>query len=253
MNKVAMMQPTFLPWIGYFELIYKSDIFVFCDDFQFVSKSYHQKNKLFLSKNVVTDITVPVQKKGNYGKNINEIEIREDLDWRKKFWKGFELNYKKAPFFEEYSRILKPLLVEPQYNLAKQNIALITAIADIIGLKRKFICSSELHGTGTKSNLVKSLLEEINADEFYQAHGSFDYMYEDGVFPLDNIHTYFQNAELDAYPQQSSTKGFVPYLSIVDALFNVGAEATLELVKKTTKHWLSWDEIVTLEKGKDAL
>lgn len=245
MMRVAMMQPTFLPWLGYFELIANADIFVFCDDFQFVSKSYHQRNKLFLSKNVVSDIVVPVHKKGEYAKNINEIQIREDLNWRKKMWKGIELNYKKAPYFETYAPEIRPLIVEPQYNLAVQNMSLIKKISDLMGYECNFECSSSMRSTGTRSELVKNLLHEIGADVFYQANGSFKYMYEDGVFPLNDVVVLFQNAELDIYPQQSSTQGFVPYLSILDVLFNVGASKTRVLAEGTTKHWLTWDEMVT--------
>ena len=69
-------------------------------------------------------------------------------------------------------------------------------------------------------------------------------MYEDGVFPLENIECLFQNAELDEYPQHGSKGEFVPYLSIIDALFNVGAEETFKLVNNATKHWKTWEEMV---------
>ena len=59
---VAMMQPTFLPWLGYFQLIYKSDIFIFLDDFQFSVQSYHQRNKLFVNQDQVDWYTVPIKK-----------------------------------------------------------------------------------------------------------------------------------------------------------------------------------------------
>lgn len=244
LKKVAMMQPTFLPWLGYFELIFYSDTFVFCDDFQFVGRSFHQKNKLLLGKNQAVDVTVPIIKKDVYKQKINEAEIREDLNWRKKLWKGIEINYHKAPYFNEYKEILEPFLKEPQKNLASQNISLIKCLCRILGIEREFLLSSDMKATGTKSELVKNMLFEVKADIFYQAHGSFGYMYEDGVFPLEHIKTLFQNAVPKPYRQQGSTSEFVPYLSVLDALFNIGAEETRHHIEHMTEHWLTWEEMV---------
>lgn len=243
--RVAMMQPTFLPWLGYFELIAKVDVFVFCDNFQFVGKSYHQRNRLLFGKQTVTDVTVPVKKKGVHRQKINEVEIREDLPWRAKLWKSIELNYHKTPFFTVYAERIQPFLLEPQKNLAKQNMALIECISQILGIETEFVRSSDLHATGARSELVKNLLQEIHADAFYQAHGSFLYMYEDNIFPLQDIPIYFQDASPVPYRQHNNRTGkFAPYLSVLDALFNVGAEVTRELISKMTEHWLTWDEMV---------
>lgn len=242
--KVAMMQPTFLPWLGYFELIKKVDIFVFCDDFQFVRKSYHQRNRLLFDKKNVTDVTVPVKKKGGYYQKINEVEIREDLPWRTKLWKSIELNYHKTPYFTLYANIIRPLILEPRVNLGEQNISFIECISSMLGLETKFIRSSNLHATGVRSELVKNLLHEIDADEFYQAHGSFQYMHEDNVFPLQDIPVYFQDAVSIPYHQFNNGTGqFIPYLSVLDALFNVGADVTESLIGQMTKHWSSWYEM----------
>ncbi|BAL84079.1 hypothetical protein SELR_23710 [Selenomonas ruminantium subsp. lactilytica TAM6421] len=245
--KVAMMQPTFLPWLGYFELIMKVDLFVFCDDFQFVRKSYHQRNRLLFGKQNVTDITVPVKKKGVYQQKINEVEIREDLPWRTKLWKSIELNYHKTPYFSAYKDKIEPLIVQPKENLAKQNMELIECISSLIGAKTEFIRSSELHAIGARSELVKNLLHEVHADSFYQAHGSFPYMNEDGVFPLRDIPVYFQDAVPIPYRQYNNSTGqFVPYLSVLDVLFNIGAEDTAKIASCMTEHWLAWTEMLNI-------
>lgn len=245
MKKVAMMQPTFLPWLGYFELIMKVDLFVFCDDFQFVGKSWHQKNKLLFNKRIVTDITVPVKKKGAYKQNINDVAIREDLPWRTKLWKSIKLNYQKTPFYTEYADKIEPLLMKPQENLARQNIELIKYISSLLGIQTEFIQSSDIQKEGARSVLVANLLNEVKADAFYQASGSFIYMYEDKVFPIKDIPVYFQDATPISYRQYNNATGsFVPYLSVMDALFNVGAEQTRGIIGSMTKHWLTWDEMV---------
>ena len=246
--KVAMMQPTFLPWLGYFELISKADKFIFLDDFQFVYQSFDHRNRLFVNKDFIGWLTISVDKKNGFLKPINETGIREDLKWRNKLWQTIKINYSKAPYFSAYSDILEPLIAKPQYNLAKQNISLILAISKILEDSCNFLYSSQISVNGKRSVRVKNLLEKVNADVYLAAHGSFGYMLEDGIFPLSKIEVKFQNANLKSYDQHASTKGFVPYLSILDALFNVGADETKKLIDVTTDHWLSWEEMKAVSK-----
>lgn len=97
---VAMMQPAFIPWQGLFELIYKADIFIFLDDFQFSVQSYHQRNRLFVDKERVDWYTVPVLKSVSFGLPLNQTRISEQAPWRQKMWKRIYHNYAKAPFYE---------------------------------------------------------------------------------------------------------------------------------------------------------
>ena len=209
-----------------------------------VRKSFHQKNRLLFGKKQITDITVPVKKKGLYQQKINEVEIREDLPWRGKLWRSIELNYHKTPYFSAYKNEIEALLVHSQGNLAEQNIKLIKTISSLLGIKTDFLRSSELNSQGVRSEHVKNLLHEVHADSFYQAHGAFSYMKEDGVFPLQDIPVYFQDAIPVPYRQYNNgIDQFVPYLSVLDALFNIGAEATSSLASSMTKRWLTWNEM----------
>ena len=242
--KVALMQPTFLPWIGYFELVAKADRFVILDDFQFEYRSFGHRNRLFINKDQVGWVTVPVDKKNAYLKSYKTAKILEGTGWRKKLWRGIEENYRKAPYWTELSDDLYRLVSLNYYTLAKQNIEFILWLVKLLEFSTEIKYSSELKATGHKSEHIKNILREVAADSYLCANGSFGYMFEEGIFPLDGINVLFQNANLKEYHQTRSTKGFVPYLSIVDALLNVGPEKTKELVLKTTDHWLSWDEMV---------
>ncbi len=241
--RVAMMQPTFLPWLGYFELMFNVDVFVFLDDFQFVTGSWHQRNRLFLNKNVAGWVTVPVRKKGEFGQKINEVQFRDDKPWRKKMWKGIQENYGKAAYFEEYAPVFQKILLGKQDNLAALNIELCRVMASILGCSCKFKMSSELNGVGARSFVVKDLLEKLGANVFYQAQGAFAYMRDDGVFPLSDVKVFFQDAIPKPY-RQIRSKNFVPYLSTLDALFNIGADATRKMATSMTEHWLDWEEMV---------
>lgn len=249
---VALMQPTFMPWIGYFELMAKSEVFVVLDDFQFEYQSFGHRNRLFVNKGQVGWITIRVDKSSAYLKSYKEAKILENSGWRAKLWRGIEANYHKAPFWKELSERLYYCINNPFETLAEQNMAIICWVSEVLELPTRIEYSSNLNITGRRSEHVVNILRAVQADRYLCAYGSFDYMKEDGLFPLDDIEVVFQNANLKAYSQTRSTKGFVPYMSIIDALLNVGPDETKKLVLNTTDRWLSWTEMLELRNKGEA-
>jgi hypothetical protein len=249
--KIAMMQPSFLPWLGYFELIYKSDAFILLDDFQFSVQSYHQRNRLFVNKGQVDWYTVPIKKSSSFQMPLNNTQMNEDIPWRIKSWKRIQQNYGKARYFKEYGTAIEQWLLLPYSNLAEQNIAFIKIICEIIGIKRVFLKSSEFASQKQRSERVVELLKWSNARYYYSANGSFDYMFQDHVFPVSDIDVLFQNFNPKAYPQVGSPNNFVPYLCVLDALFNIGPDNTAALIKGGTKEWLTWEKMV-LKKAEES-
>lgn len=240
---VAMMQPTFMPWQGYFELIYKSQIFVFLNDFQFSVQSYHQRNRLFVDKGKAGWYTVPVRKTISFKAPLSQTKINEATLWREKMWKRIEFNYCKTDFFAQVSPLLKEWLFAEYSSLAELNISFIKMVCSLMGLKRKFRLSSEFYSQSLRSFRVLELLRWCNAKRYFCAHGSFEYMKEDNVFPDNEVEVLFQNFKPKAYMQNDDGVTFVPFLSVCDALMNVGPDETLELIKRGTAKWLSWEEM----------
>lgn len=241
--KVAMMQPTFMPWQGFLELIYKSDCFIFLDDFQFSVQSYHQRNSLFLNKGEIGWYTVPIHKSNSFKAPLNETSINESIPWRKKFWKRIEQNYRKAPFYPEIAPKLREWLLSHFPSLAAQNISFIKDVCDILGISREFRFSSAFPSVAKRSLRVLELLHWCNADQYLSAQGAFSYMLRDGVFPSADITVFFQNFVPKPYTQIGSPEQFIPRLSMLDALMNIGPEHTLKLISAGTEYWFSWDEI----------
>ncbi|RJR40146.1 MAG: hypothetical protein C4576_20375 [Desulfobacteraceae bacterium] len=243
--KVCMMQPTFLPWVGYFELISKCDQFVFLDDFQFSIQSYHQRNRLFVNKEQVDWYTAPV-KRTSFLMPLNETQTNEEIPWRSKLWKRIQQNYGKARYFKTYEEVIRKWLLTPARSLADQNIAFIKMICSILGFRTPFRYSSEYPSQLHRSERVLELLRECNSDHYLCARGSFNYMVQDKVFPVEDIVILFQNHHPVSYDQVGSPGKFVPYLSILDVLFNVGPEETSRLIMDGTKEWHDWSAMLSL-------
>lgn len=240
---VAMMQPTFMPWQGYFELIARSDIFIFLDNFQFSVQSYHQRNRLFVDRGRVDWYVVPVQKSVSYRAPLNETRIHETIPWRKKMWKRIKTNYEKCEYFDEMQETLHDWLTRPSPSLAALNIEFIKIICTAMGISPEFRYSSEIRTTGVRSQRVLELLRSCGATRYYCAQGAFPYMFEDAAFPIPDINVVFQDFSQQLYPQKGSPGQFVPYLSILDAIMNLGLENTVALVSGGTRRWLTWDEM----------
>ena len=246
--KVAMMQPSFLPWQGFFELVYKSERFVILDDFQFSVQSYHQRNRLFVNKGQVDWYTVPVQKRNSFGVALKDTIINENAPWRVKMWKRIQQNYSKTNFYSLVGPVVQEWLHKKAESLATHNIDFIMLVCDLLGLKREFVLSSKFSSISSKSERVAELLRLNSASSYYCARGSFDYMAADGLFPLSNVTVYFQDFQPKNYPQIGSPKDFIPNLSVLDALMNIGPERTVELIAHGTTNWWSWDKMITEKK-----
>jgi len=238
--KIAMMQPTFLPWQGYFELIYQADCFIFLDDFQYSVQGYHRRNQLFVNTDQIGWYTVPVKKSQAFGANLNSVMIDESRNWRKKMLTRLQQNYSKTLFFNDIYPTINKIINDKVDNLADLNILLIKAIVELFDWKIEWKLSSSLTTKNTRSERVLDLLRWRSASQYYSARGALEYMQEDGVFPVSDIEVLFQNFHMESYSQKKSSKGFVPSLSVLDALFNIGPVETARLISNGTSHWDEW-------------
>lgn len=244
---VAMMQPAFMPWQGYFGLIDKSEIFIFLDDFQFSVQSYHQRNRLFVNRGQVDWCTVPVLKSISFKAPLNETKINETVPWRKKMWRRIQNNYSKTFYYSQVAPHVERWFLNKAESLASQNIEFIKMVCNLLGIKRDFRLSSQLPSKAVRSSRVLELLKWCNAKRYFSAKGAFSYMLEDGVFPADGIEVFFQNYQHKSYEQVGAKDGFVPFLSILDAMFNTGCEETLNLITSRDQKWLSWNDMLSQE------
>ncbi|OQX21341.1 MAG: hypothetical protein BWK75_03290 [Candidatus Altiarchaeales archaeon A3] len=221
--KIAIHQPNYIPWIGYFDKISKSDIFVFFDDVQFPrGKEFANRNRIKTPQGALW-LTVPIKNKGSLLK-INEMEINNDIDWNIKHWKTIHTFYTNSPFFHEYEQKFENILLDKWTKLCDLNVELIKLIVSILKIDTKLVFSSELKVEGGGTEKIINILKILDADEYLTTHGPGAQRYlDEDIFRKNNIKLLFHDFKHSLYPQLFGE--FIPNLSICDLLFNVGSSA----------------------------
>lgn len=206
------MQPYLLPNIRYFQLIYAVDTFVIADDLNFIKNSFINRNFMLLNN---TAFKFTLQLKGaSQNKLINEIEIGDN---RGSLLKTFEVNYKKAPYFNDVFPLLEMILYNEEKNLAKFVSYSLEVISKYLELKTKFLYSSEIEKNCNLrfDDRIIDICKSLKADHYINTIGGKK-LYCKNIFNHKGIKLDFINTEIIEYKQ--FTKEFVPDLSIIDML-----------------------------------
>jgi len=216
---IAIMQPTYLPWLGYFDLMAQSDIFVFLDSVQFDKRSWQQRNRIKSPSGELL-LTVPVLTKQRRTQKICEVEIQPDSDFGDKHIKTIQYNYSKAPFFSRYLGGLAAILEKRHGYLAELTIELIDWLREAIGIKTELIRSSSLGIQGNKVELLVAICKSVGAERYLSPPGSRGYIEENDLFADNGIELCYHEYHHPRYRQLFGD--FVPYLSALDLLLNEG-------------------------------
>ena len=230
MKTISILQPSYLPWIGYFEQIERSDVFVFYNDVQYTKNDWRNRNKIKTPKGWEW-LTVPVKSKGKFGAKINEVDIMEGNAIKKHF-RTLSINYSKSPFFATYKNQFSDFYEKKWKKLSDLNIELIKMVCGNLGLERKMICSSELGIVGERSERLLEICEHFDADVYYSGAAAKDYI-DISLFEQNKIKVIFQDYQHPTYPQLYGD--FISHLSIVDLLFNCGPKS-LNILKTEEKN-----------------
>ena len=240
---IALMQPTFIPWQGYFYLISCVDTFVILDDFQFCRSSWHHRNRLFKSPDKADWYSVPVENKSGMP-NINDVAVNDRTNWRDKTLRTVVQVYKKAKHFEEIFPLVETWLNYKSESLSAFNENIIKSCCDLLQIKTKIILSSSLNSQGSKSAHVIDIIKKAGAKFYLAAPGSYGYMYEekalfDAAFNEFGLDLAFYQYNPSSYAQHGASK-FHSHLSIIDTLLNVGVDQTKALLAANSANFLDW-------------
>jgi hypothetical protein len=224
----TIMQPTYLPWAGYFNLISQADIFVFLDDAQLQKNSWHNRNRILVN-HAPHWITVPV-KHVSLDQTIKRTEIDNNRPWRKKHIKLIQQTYCKHPFVKDILGILNCVDQENFSSLSDLNIALVKWIIEKLTIKTKIFLSSQMELEGKRTARIVEILNKLNADTYLSPKGANDYLEADCFIDLTSTVLTFQQYNPAPYAQYMHN-GFESHLSIVDVVANMGWDAAREYIR----------------------
>ncbi len=225
----AIMQPTFLPWAGYFNLMAQVDDFVFLDDVQLEKQSWQTRNRLFMN-GCVQWISLPVRH-SNLSQTIHETEVLDTGRWCEKLARGFEQNYGKHPHYSVAREVLDLLTFQPGVKLSVLNETVIRYVAERLGITARLHRAGELGITGIRSARLIALCKHFDAKEYLSPVGSADYLSEDGFTAKVTATLRFQEYHPQPYHQKGSRE-FVSHLSIVDVIANLGWDGARQYIIK---------------------
>lgn len=222
---VSIHQPNYLPYLGFFNKIKNSDLFILFDTAQYVKNDFHNRNRIKTPQGEIY-LTIPIASKDCYLKRICDVPLPDDKSWALKHWKSIELNYKKTKYFEKYSSFFRDLYSNPPTMLIKLNESIIRYLLDAFGIKTKIIKASNLDiNYNLKSNdLLIDILKKVRATEYISGKGRGGEHYVDvQKFESAGIKFRFQEFTHPIYLQQLGE--FIPNMAAIDLLFNVGEKS----------------------------
>lgn len=216
-SKVAIMQPYFFPYVGYFQLINAVDKFIIFDDVNYIKRGWVNKNRI-LQNGEVHNFTLPV-KKASQNKTIADLAITSDEKVIEKLVKQIHFSYSKSKNFTAVFPLIEQLLTTPERNLSIYLSNILIKISDYLGIKTEFIYSSSLSNHinyNNAENRIIELTKLVGGNEYYNLPGGV-HLYNSKNFNANDITLHFLSTEFQPY-QQLKTPEFIPGLSIIDYL-----------------------------------
>jgi hypothetical protein len=220
---VEILQPSYIPWRGYFDQIRRADLFIFYDDVQYDKHGWRNRNQIKTAQGKRW-LTIPVHSKGvTEGIPIKDVRIDWSKPWAKDHLKTLTLAYKKAPHFASFAPWLASIYERRDEFLADFTIQLTIDISRQIGIENtRFMRSSEIPGIdGQKTGRLIQILRYVGATHYISGPSARDYIERD-QFEAASISLEYMEYNYPEYPQLYPP--FDPYVTILDLMFMVGED-----------------------------
>lgn len=229
---VAIMQPYFFPYLGYFQLVQSVDHFVFYDDVMFIKKGWINRNRILMQR---TDfmVTIPLEKQSQH-KSIRESTIAWHTDFAPKCITQLEAAYKKAPQFIPVMDLIRRVLDAKPLSLADLAARSVMLTWEYLGLQKQFYQSTELgiaQDVGRAQRLI-DITKSLGAHEYRNALNG-QALYAKPAFAAQGIDLTFVEAALPVY-KQDGVDTFIPGLSIIDVLMWNSKADVVDMVQQYT-------------------
>jgi hypothetical protein len=226
---VSGHQPNYLPWLGFFDKMRVSDMFIIEDDIQFERQGFTSRNKI-KTVDGVRWLSVPV-KHENLPVKIRDVEISNEGEpsWASRHWLTLKHSYCKAPFWRDYSSFFEDTYERSWVKLIDLNMHLIRGIMHFLDIKTQIVMGSTLGVSGRKNELIIAQCKAVGGDTQLAGIGGKGYI-DQNRFEQEGIKLCFQNFQQPLYPQLHGK--FASNLSVVDYLFCSGANEWKKLYLK---------------------
>lgn len=232
---ISLHQPQYIPWLGYFDKIDKSDCFVFLEQVQYKPREYQNRNKI-RTKDGWMWLTVSIMSKGLNRQKICDVKIDNDSDWQKKHWRSLTVWYGRAKFFKDYFSFFEDVYTRRWEKLIDLNIHIIKYLLKELKIETSLYYESEIDISSQGTDRIIEICKKFKADTYLSGIGGRDYL-EEGKFVQAGIKLEYQNFIHPAYHQRyiEGKDFFLPYMSALDLLFNKGEEST-NILRGEVKH-----------------
>jgi hypothetical protein len=226
--RVAIMQPGYLPWLGFFELMQNCDLFVVLDDVQYTKRDWRSRNRIRTKEGWMW-LTVPVLVKNKSGQHIRDTKVNNDCPWKEKHLKSLKGNYSKACYFNDCIEELESIYRKDWVFLLDLDMEIILFLAHHFAIKTNITLASSLdiHGLGGNAHILE-ICRKLGANELYDSAGAKPFI-DLNLFENANIKVVFQEYRHPVYMQMHQP--FLPHMSAIDLLFNAGANGRALIIK----------------------
>jgi hypothetical protein len=218
---IAIIQSSYIPWKGYFDIIRSVDEFVFLDTAQYTKRDWRNRNRI-VARDGIRWLTIPVASKGRYLQRIDETEVAQP--WARRHWQTLAAHYARAPHFGAVAPALEALYAacEHETRLSRINFLLIAGVCRLLGIATPLRWSSEFPECGTRADRLVSICRAAGATRYLSGPSAAAYLEPEKFARAGVALAYVDYAGYPAYPQLQP--GFVHEVSIVDMLFCLGME-----------------------------
>lgn len=227
--KLAIMQPYFFPYIGYWQLLNLVDLFVIYDDVNYIKGGWINRNRILINGQP-SYITVPLQH-ASPNKLICDISMQASSEWRSKLVKSIENTYRNAPFYSEVFPNIEKIIHYETDNLAEFLAHQLVTLATFLGIDTAFVMTSRCYNNTSLAgqDRVIDICKREHASNYINPQGG-QTLYDINVFNRENIDLNF--IAMRALPYKQRVAGFSPYLSIIDPLMEIGAAECMRHMKE---------------------
>lgn len=222
MTTLVVLQPGYLPWLGFFDQMRRADVFVYYDDVQFDKHGWRNRNRIKSSNGPVW-LTVPILATGRQGQAIQDVEIDNRGPWAKKHLTTIKQSYAKAPHLVRYFPSLEDVLGRPWTKLVDLDIAVASLMCEWFGLKREVVRSSGLSIGGGQSERLLNFCQHFGADRYLSGDSAKSYL-DLGSFERAGVQVEWQSYQHPTYSQLHGE--FIPFLSALDLALNEGPKSS---------------------------